>query len=156
MAYSVDWIAKVISVPTSDLTLVSGSRYSLTMSAFQGEVRRLESAFNEGLWAPQILEHTDTIVDFAGVDYVPFDKMVNGYTWQVTGVATRVDLLGSNNNLVDTLIPTGVSVVPSNSAGLQRVITGSAVTPQDITDIAAAVWANVKALTFIKWMGLKK
>lgn len=125
MAYSVDWIAKVISIPTSDLTLVSGTRYSLQMSAFLGEIRRLEAVFAEGLWAPQILDHTNPKLDFAGVDYAGFDELINGYTLQVTGIATRVDLLGSNNNIVDVLIATGVSVVPSNSAGLQLVSTGS-------------------------------
>ncbi len=121
MAYSVDWIAKIVSVPTSDLTLVSGTHYQLQMSAFLIEIRRLESAFNEGLWAPQILDHTNPKLDFAGSDYAGFDEMINGYTLQVTGAATRVDLLGSNNNVVDVLIATGVSLVPSNSAGLQLV-----------------------------------
>lgn len=125
MAYSVDWVAKVITIPTSDLTLISGTRYSLDMQDFLIEIRRLESAFDEGLWAPQIVDHTDSKPDFAGVDYAGFDEVINGYTIQVSGVATRVDLLGSNNNIVDALIPTGVAIVPSNSAGLQRVQTGS-------------------------------
>lgn len=123
MSYSVNWITKVISVPTSDLTLVSGTHYQLNINTFRIEIRRLEA--NEGLWAAQILEHSNTRVDFAGVDYAPFDEIINGYTVEVTGVATRVDLLASNNNVIDVLIPTGVSVVPSNSAGLQIVSTGS-------------------------------
>ncbi len=118
MAYSVDWVAKIITIPTSDLTLVSGTRYSLQMTDFLGECRRLEAAFDEGLWAPQILDHTNPKLDFAGVDYAGFDEVINEYTVQVSGVATRVDLLGSNNNIVDVLIPTGVAIVPSNSTGL--------------------------------------
>ena len=118
MSYTVNWITKVVSIPTSDLTLVGGTRYSLLMSDFLAEVRRLEWEPTEGLWAPDILEHTNTKVDFAGVDYAPFDDIINGYTVEFTGSATRVDLLGSNNNIVDILIPTGVTVVPSNSAGL--------------------------------------
>lgn len=125
MAYAVDWIGKVVSIPTSDLTLVSGTHYSLSMADFLGEIRRLESAFDEGLWAPQILVHTNSKPNFAGASYAGFDEIINGYTIQITGVATRVDVVGSNNNLVDVLIPTGVSVVPSNSAGLQLVATGS-------------------------------
>jgi hypothetical protein len=95
------------------------------MSDFLAEVRRLEWEPTEGLWAPAIVEHGDTRIDFAGANYAPFDEIINGYTIQFSGVATRVDLLGSNNNLVDILIDTGVSVVPSNSAGLQIVATGS-------------------------------
>lgn len=137
MAYSVNWITKVISVPTSDLTLVSGTHYSLPMFDFLTEIRRLEWETTEGLWAPQILDHSDTRIDFAGSNYAAFDEMINGYTWQVTGVADRVDLLDSNNNLIDTLIVTGVSVVPSNSTGL----TYSKQT-QDIAFADARIWVN--------------
>jgi len=143
VAYSVDWIAKVITVPTSDLTLVSGTRYSLDLVDFLGKIRELEASFTEGLWAPQILDHANSRPDFAGIDYVAFDKIINGYTLQITGVATRVDLLGSNNNLIDVFIPTGVSLVPSNSAGKQSVDSGSGVTEQDKEDIAVEVWASV-------------
>ncbi len=146
MAYSVDWIAKVISVPTADLTLVSGTRYSLDMADFLTEVRRLEWEFTEGLWAPAVVKHTDTRYDFAGVNYAPFDDMLNDYTVQITGVATRVDLLGSNNDIIDVLIPTGVSVVPSNSAGLQIVTSGSGVTQQDKDDITQGVWTEPEAV----------
>ena len=137
MSYSVNWISKVISIPTADLTLVSGTRYSLDMSDFLDEVRRLEWEFTEGLWAPAILNHTNTRYDFAGVNYAPFDDLINGYTVQFTGEATSVDLLGSNNDLIDVLIPTGVSVVPSNSAGLQITESGGGVTEQDKTDISS-------------------
>lgn len=147
MAYTVDWIARVVSIPTADLTLVSGTRYSLDMADFLAEARRLEWEPTEGLWAPSIVKHTDTRYDFAGVNYAPFDDLLNGYTVQFTGVATRVDLLGSNNDIIDVLIPTGVSVVPSNSAGLQVVQTGSGVTPSDIQAIIDGVWADLTAET---------
>ncbi len=125
MSYTVNWLTKVITIPVGDLTLVSGTRYSLDMSDFMIECRRLESSFTDGLWASQILLHDNTKVDFAGADYAPFDDIINGYEVQFGAGPTRVDLLGSNNNLVDVLIPTGVAVVPSNSAGLQRVTISS-------------------------------
>lgn len=131
MSYSVDWIAKVITIPTSDLTLVSGTRYQLPMSLFLIEIRRLESEFAEGLWAPQILDHDNPKLDFAGANYAGFDKVINGYTLQVTGLALRVDLVGSNNNIIDVLIATGVSIVPSNSAGLQLVSVGSGLSTEE-------------------------
>lgn len=141
MAYQVDWVNKVISIPASDLTLVSGTEYNLPMSAFLVEIRRLEAAGNEGLWAPQILDHTNPKT-LAGTVYAPFDEIINGYTIQFTGAVTRVNLLGSNNNLIDVLIATGVSVVPSNSAGLQIVSQGSGLSSEQDTklnDIAAVV-----------------
>lgn len=125
MAYSVNWTTdKVISVPTSDLVLVSGTEYDLNMSDFLIEIRRLESEFTEGLSEPQILDHTNSKV-IAGITYFPFDEIINGYTVQFTGVATRVNLKGTNNNIVDVLVANGVTVVPSNSAGGQIVSTGS-------------------------------
>lgn len=155
MSYAVNWMAKTVSIPTSDLMLVSGTRYSLNMADCLAEVRRLEWEPSEGLWAPAILGHADTRFDFAGVDYAPFDDFINGYTVIITGAATRVDLVGSNNNLVDVLVPTGVSVVPSNSAGLQVVTTGSGITEQDKDDIANKVWLHEWALTVAKFLGLK-
>ena len=124
MAYGVNWITKIVTIPTADLTLVSGTRYTLDMADFLAEVRRLEWGFSGGLWAAAIVEHSDTRLDFAGVNYAPFDEIINGYTVEITGLATRVDLVGSNNNLVDVLIANGVTVVPSNSAGYQIITTG--------------------------------
>lgn len=133
MAYSVDWISKVITVPTSDLTFISGTRYSLDMLKFLTECRRLEWEFGQGLWAPTILNHINARIDFAGADYAGFDEILNGYTVQFSGAALRVDIIASNNNLIDVLIITGVSVVPSNSAGL---ITNEST----VGKMSAAVW----------------
>ena len=125
MAYSVNWVLRVVSIPTTDLVVVSGNHYQLPMYACLIEIRRLESAFTEGLWAAQILEHTNPKLDFAGANYAGFDKFLNGYTVAFTGSVERVDLVGSNNDLIDALVVNGVSVVPSNSAGLQIVETGA-------------------------------
>lgn len=125
MAYSVNWIGKTITIPAADLTLVSGSHYQLSMSAFLGEIRRLEAAFDQGLWAPQILDHTNPKL-LSGVNYPPFDEIINDYTVLFEYPAVlRCDLLGSNNNIIDVLVYSGTSVVPSNSAGLQLVSVGS-------------------------------
>lgn len=145
MAYSVNWLTKVVSIPSADLALVSGTRYQLHMSDFLSEIRRLEAAFDGGLWAEQILDHTNAKT-LAGTTFAPFDEIINGYTIQFTGVATRVDLIGSNNNIIDTLIANGVSVVPSNSAGLQVVTSGSGVTAGDKADIINGVWGHATAV----------
>jgi hypothetical protein len=155
MSYGVDWIAKEVTIPTADLTLVSGTRYSLLMSDFLAECRRLEWEFTEGLWAPAIVDHSNTRLDFAGVDYAPFDELINNYTVRISGAATRVDLLGSNNNIVDVLVVTGVSVVPSNSAGLQIVSVGSGLdAAQDakLTAIDAGMAYQNKIINNVKEM----
>lgn len=138
MAYTMDWVAKEIQIPTTDLVLVGGTEYNLPMQDFLDEIRRLEWDFADGLWAPAILDHTNSKPNFAGANYAGFDDIINEYHIHITGAATRVNLLGSNNNLVDVLIVTGVSIVPSNSAGLQLVNTGGGVgTP---AEVASAVW----------------
>jgi len=132
--YTVNWFTKIIDVPISDLTLVSGTRYSLLMQDFLIEIRRLESGFMDGLWAPQILLHNNPKLDFAGADYAGFDEIFNGYEVAFDTLATRVDLIGSNNNIIDIMVVNGVSVVPGNSAGLQKVnIEGSStgLTPEE-------------------------
>lgn len=122
MAYLVDWISKVITVPVADLTLVSGTRYQLNLEHFLNEIRRLEWEFSEGLWAQYILEHSDTRFDFAGANYAAFDEVVNGYTVTIgAGAVTRVDLIGSNNNIADVINNTNIILVSANSAGLTNI-----------------------------------
>lgn len=118
MAYTVNWLTGEITVPASDLTLVSGTRYQLAMSSFLAECRRLEWVFAQGLWAPPIVDHANTRFDFAGTDYAPFDEILNPYFVTFQAPADRVDLIGSNNNIVDIVTSNGISIVPSNSAGL--------------------------------------
>ena len=121
MAYSVDWIARNITIPVSDLTLVSGTRYQLNLENFLYECRRLEWVPGEGLWAPHILEHSNTRTDFAGANYAAFDEVVNGYTITIGPGPTRVDLVGSNNNIADVITNTNIILTSANSAGLTNI-----------------------------------
>lgn len=121
MAYSVDWVARNITIPVADLTLVSGTRYSLNLENFLYECRRLEWEHSEGLWAPHILEHSNTRTDFAGANYAAFDEVVNGYTVTIGPGATRVDLVGSNNNIADVITNTNIILTSANSAGLTNI-----------------------------------
>lgn len=121
MSYSIDWITKIVVIPASDMVLVSANYYSLDLSLFHKEIRRLE--WTEGLWAIQVLEHTNSKPSFAGASYAAFDEIINGYTVQFEAGIERVDLVGSNNNIIDVLIYSGAGVVPTNSAGLQDLST---------------------------------
>ena len=60
MSYTVNWTTKVITVPLTDLTLISGSNYSLDAGDFWIEMRRLESSPGDGLWAEQAVEYVNT------------------------------------------------------------------------------------------------
>ena len=122
MAYSVNWVTKLIEIPLSDLVWSVGNTYELALSDFHKELRRLESVFTEGMWAPQILDHTSPKT-ISGVVYASFDEIINGYQIQFIGNPDAVILKGSNNNILDVYIFNGVSVAPNNSAGLQDLST---------------------------------
>ncbi len=117
MAYSVDWTARIITVPLDDLTLVSGAVWSLNTSAFWIEVRRLEASPTDGLGRPQALEFVNTQI-LSDIPYSPIIKLINGYTWKAGTTDKVITLLGPNSNLLDTFIPgDGVSVLANNSGG---------------------------------------
>jgi len=138
MSYSVDWIAKVISIPLSDLTWTSGKLYDLALSDFLDEIRRLEWEPTEGLWAPNILDHTNPKT-ISGVTYAAFDELENGYTCVFIGDIDAVTLKGSNNNIVDVYNFNGISIVPNNSAGLQ-----------DLSTMLAASYNNEVAISITR------
>jgi len=117
MAYVVDWAGtREIFIPVDDLVPLGSGVYNLEMSSFLEEVRRLEADFTQGLGWPQILEHTGSAT-LAGITYAPRDEIVNGYNVTFDPIATRVNLVGADNNIVDVLNANGVTVVPGNSAG---------------------------------------
>jgi len=125
MAYTVNWTTKVITVPLADLTLISGSNYSLSTTDFWIEMRRLEASPIDGLWAEQAIEYVNTQL-LSGITYSAIVKLINGYTWDTDTTNKNISLIGFNSNLLDAFIPgSGISVLANNSAGLQIVSVGS-------------------------------
>jgi len=117
MAYSVNWTTKVITIPLTDLTLVSGSNYTLDVEDFWIEARRLEASPGDGLWAEQIVEFVNTQT-LSGIVYSAIVKVINGYTWNTNTTNKNISLIGKNSNLLDVFIPgDGISVLANNSAG---------------------------------------
>lgn len=135
MAYAVNLLTKVFTIPLADLTFVSGVNYTLDVDEAHREIRMLEWAFSYGLWAEHAIDYINSQT-LSGITYSPVVKMVNGYTWDVDATNINISLVGSNTNLLDAYIPgNGVSVLVNNSAG--KVLTGiSGVTEQDKDDIA--------------------
>ena len=76
--YSVNWTTKVITIPVSDMQLISGTEYKLIMSDFHKEIRRLEWSYTDGFWADQILDHTISKV-VGGNTLPPVDEVINDY-----------------------------------------------------------------------------
>ena len=125
MAYSVDWVAKIFTIPQGDLTFISGNNYSLSMVDVHEELRRLEWAFADGLWAPNIAKWFETVT-LSGIDKTPSLEIINDYTFDFTGSNYNVILTDYDNNLVDVYIPSnGISILGNNSVGRQTISTGS-------------------------------
>jgi len=141
MAYSVNWLTGLITIPLSDLVWSVGNTYELALSDFHKEIRRLESSFTDGLWALQILDHTSPKI-ISGVTYAAFDEVDPFYTIQFNGAPDAVILKGSNNNVLDVYDFNGVSVAPNNSAGLQ-----------DLSTILASAYQGEVAVNFATGQG---
>jgi len=127
VAYSVDWTNRIVTVPQSDLTLIQAAGanalavYELDVADFWREVRRLESEV-PGLPNPIIVSNTAPAATDSVTTLPRVVRVINGYRVEFDDSPGnyQVRLVGGNTNIHDTsvLVPNGVSVVPSNSAGL--------------------------------------
>lgn len=138
MAVSITWPTKVINIPKSYLTLVSGSVYELDTNQLRLDVAALLDD-ELGIVCDDAFRH-NTEITLGGVTYARTIEFINGYTITFEDDQYAVNLTGSNNNISDVANVNQVSIRSANSAGLISVNTGSGVTPSDITDIAEAVW----------------
>jgi len=113
-------------------------------------------ASEDYIWMPDAFTH-NTEVTVAGVTYARSIEFINSYSIQFenTASAYTVRIIGSNNNIFDVengiLVPTPlVTVISTNSAGLQTVVSGSGVTQQDKDDIENQIFTRIVegAITF--------
>lgn len=130
MAFSLNHNTLVITIPQSDLTFVSGTLYELDTDAFRRELKSYEDS---AIGMPLLDTHShNTEVTIAGVTYARLIEIINGYTVEFEDGQYAVRLVGSNNNIFDEGIISRnqVSVIPTNSAGLQIVTSGTAAPPE--------------------------
>jgi hypothetical protein len=151
---AVDWFTKIISVPKAYMTLVTMSPFEireLDVNTFRLDLKDLEDDA-EGMAFLDTHRHS-TVVTIGGVTLARVVEIINGYTITFENGSYAVNLVGANNNISDVTNLNTVSVRAGNTAGL--VVTGSAVTAQDKTDIAALVTGSPKTLTVGKFLALK-
>ena len=133
---NIDWGAKIINIPQADLISLGGNIYELDVDAFRLILKDLEDSI-EGMSFPDTHRH-NTIVTVAGVTLARVIEIINGYTITFENAQYAVNLVGANSNIPDVANVNQVSIRSFNTAGLIQV--GSGVLPQDISDIADAVW----------------
>lgn len=117
---TINWGTKVISVPKSFLTLLSGTAYSLDTNAFRIALKDLEDD-EAGIPFPPTHSH-NTSVTLGGIQYARIIEMINGYTITFEDGVYSVSLIGSNNNILDVTNLNQVSIRANNSAGLINVV----------------------------------
>ena len=129
MALSIDHATLVITVPQADLVLVGGTFYRMNSETyFRKNIIELLDNEDHIVLEDAILHNTE--VTISGVTYARFIELINGYTVTFTpDSAWTVEIIGSNNNLHDVdagiLNQNNVQVIPTNSAGLIVVASGS-------------------------------
>jgi len=118
MAISVNEVTKVITVPQADLTPLGGSDYEFDTNAFRLELKNWESSV-AGSWR-SITHNHNLPVTVGGVTLARVFEIINGYTvlFEDVGSPYRVNLAGSNNNILDVKVLNQVSIASANSAGL--------------------------------------
>lgn len=152
MAFTIDHVTKIISIPKADLTLESGTIYSMDSDAFRLALKDWEDS-EAGMPMPDTHRH-NTEVTVSGTTYVRTIEIINGYSLEFEDGQYTVIIQGSNNNFHDVLNgilqQNQVQIIPSNSAGYITVETGvSGLTPtesQQLEDAyTEAAAANVSA-----------
>jgi len=137
MAISVDIGTKIIYVPQSYLTFVSGVSYTLDTNQLRLDLRDWEDS-EEGMIADITHNHA-TSITLSGVTYARFLEIINGYQveFEDTGAHYTVICQGTNHNIADVMVLNAANLIVGNSAGLVEIAAG--------TVAAADVWNYVGA-----------
>lgn len=167
MIISINHLTKVIFIPKSSLTLVSGVVYELDVDEFRLALKDYEDD-EAGMTILDTHRH-NSIVSLSGVNYAQTFEVINGYTVEFEDGQYAVTCTGANHNLADVKVPNQVSLIIGNSAGL--VVVQSSDLSAAVQDITDSVWnapiANYsttgttgafiykKLLTVGKFIGLK-
>lgn len=120
--FTIDFATNVISVPQSDLTLISGTIYR--MDAEDYFWKSLMALMASEDYMPRVDSYTrNSAVTIAGTTFAPTFEIINGYSVEFTPDAQwTVIVEQSNNNIFDVaggiLVQNQVQVIPTNSAGL--------------------------------------
>jgi len=134
MAISVNWVSGVITVPKADTTLLDSGPPEIRQhdtDAFRLALKALEDDEQGQHWPDTHVHETETTL--AGVTYARKIRILAPYTVTYEDGSYRVNLVGSNNNIVDVLNYNSVQVVPANSAGL--IAAGTSLTSSEQTQL---------------------
>ena len=144
MAVTINWLTKVITVPTDFLTLISGaggpgSLYELDVNELRLALKDIE----DDVGMPYLDTHRhNTAITLGGVTYARTFEVINGYTVKFDDSINdhyTVRCVGANHNIADVKVLNTVSLIIGNSAGLIQVSSGSGLSPEQAT-MLEEVW----------------
>jgi hypothetical protein len=163
MPISVDFATKVITIPQSDLSLVTGTLYQCDTQGIRLQLKEWEASEDGIIFDDTHIHNTEVTV--AGTTFARTIEVINGYsiTFEEDIYFYAVRLANSNNNFFDAenniLNQNTVMVIAQNSAGL---IVGSAQASaiwgaplNQYTDSATFGGFVQKLLSFGKWLSLR-
>lgn len=116
---TIDWLTKIISVPTSYLTQVQVFPipiYDMPINQFRIDVMDLLSSEDGMPFLDAYIHKGET--DLGGVTYARIIDMINNYTVTFEDGQYAVNLTGANSDIGDVVNVNQVSVRSQNSAGL--------------------------------------
>jgi hypothetical protein len=145
MAITLDAATLVFSIPQADLTLVGGTLYDADTDALRQEMMALLASERYAYLADCYTHSTEVTV--AGVTYARTLITKGGYSYTFTPNSQwTARLVGSNNDFFDVenniLNQNQVQVIPTNSAGLQVVSSGSGLSSAQ-ADQLIEIWRNM-------------
>jgi hypothetical protein len=143
MAITIDWNTKIISVPQSDLTLISPNIYELDVDWFRLQLKSIEDS-EEGIVFPSTHEHVQESV-LSGVTYARQVKIINGYTVTFEDGPYTIRCVGANHNLGDVKNVNQVSLIIGNSGGLIVTSSSGGSSGPTAAQIATEVWERLLA-----------
>lgn len=143
MAITIDWNTKIISVPQSDLTLISPNIYELDVDWFRLQLKTIEDS-EEGMVFPDTHEHVQESV-LSGVTYARQVKIINGYTVTFEDGPYTIRCVGANHNLGDVKNVNQVSLIIGNSGGLIVTSSSGGSSGPTASQIATEVWERLLA-----------
>lgn len=127
MALSINPATKVVTIPKTDLTLVTGTLYELDTNQFRLDLIALLDD-EDYIWMIDAFSH-NTEVTIAGTTFARTIEIINGWSVTFEDGTYSVRLAGSNNNIFDVensiLNQNQVQIISQNSAGLITVSSGS-------------------------------
>ncbi len=138
---SIDWGTRIIYIPQSYCTFVSGIVYELDVNQLFLDLKDHEDS-EDGQIYPDILTNNPEAT-LSGDTFARVVKIINGYTvtFEDVGSHWTVKCTGANHNLADVTNFDAVNLIVNNSAGLIR---------SDNTDQMAKDIRLIKTLNLLK------